>query len=150
MSKIPELVDIGRFLASKLTCDGNNYEMVDVEFVKLDVATNPHTNLVGVRRNRQCQGLGTHLHRLIGEVTSHTHFHRPRHASLSQVALSQPAPYSILRANEKSLYMICPSESYVGSSNTLKSPICAHPHITLPAIWRLDSCSNCVPASFKP
>ena len=64
MSKILELVDIGRFLVLKLTCDGNSYEIIDVKFVKLDVATNPHTNLVGVRRNRQCQGLGTHLHRL--------------------------------------------------------------------------------------
>ena len=56
MSKTPELVDIGRFSASKLICDGNGHEIVDIEFVKLDVATNPHTNLVGVRRNRQCQG----------------------------------------------------------------------------------------------
>ena len=52
MSKILELVDIDRFSALKLTYDSNGYEIVDVEFVKLDVATNPHTNLVGVRRNR--------------------------------------------------------------------------------------------------
>ena len=64
MSKTPELVDIDRFSALKLTYDSNNHKIVDVKFVKLDVATNPHTNLVGVRRNRQCQGLGTHLHRL--------------------------------------------------------------------------------------
>ena len=70
MSKTLELIDIGRFLALKLTCDGNNHEMVDMEFVKLDVATNPHTNLVGVRRNRQCQGLGIHLHRLKAERRS--------------------------------------------------------------------------------
>ena len=56
MFKILELVDIDRILALKLTYNNNGYEMVDVEFVKLDVATNPHTNLVGVRRNRQCQG----------------------------------------------------------------------------------------------
>ena len=48
--------------------------MVDVEFVKLDVATNPHTNLVGVRRNRQCQGLGTHLHRLTLAFLEHPSF----------------------------------------------------------------------------
>ena len=64
MSKILELVDIGRFSASKLTYDNNNYEIVDMELVKLNVATNPHTNLMGVRRNRQCQGFRIHLHRL--------------------------------------------------------------------------------------
>ena len=69
MFKTPELFDIDRFSASKLTYNNNGYEIVDVEFVKLDVATNPHTNLVGVRRNRQCQGFRTHLHRLI-ELTA--------------------------------------------------------------------------------
>ena len=71
MSKTPELVDIGRFSASKLTYDNNDYKIIDVEFVKLDVATNPHTNLVGVRRNRQCQGFRTHLHRLKDSLKLH-------------------------------------------------------------------------------
>ena len=52
MSKILELVDIGRFSALKLTYDNNNTKIVNIKFVKLNDAINPHTNLMRVRRNR--------------------------------------------------------------------------------------------------
>ena len=69
-------------------------------FVKLAIATNPHTNLVGVRRNRQCQGFGTHLHGLSED---------PLDVLMIPLRKSQLKSYSSILSSSSSISPLLPS-----------------------------------------